>query len=186
MKRGYIPNRHYVKPVVVLDVSSVLVIPEDWASIQDAVDPKTAMTCMLYHPKTMMFSESRGVRIKIQDSFPNIRENRMHAWACVNFFRLIFNHLRGYMDMRVVGRTFQGELLVRLYTKDFEKVRQLGLVYLLRDGEELRGAVHYREYTTLINYQITTFGQVCVNDIMNMYSNHVVRGGSSCGIEMED
>lgn len=186
MRRNYIPNRHYVKPVTVLDVCSLLAIPEDWTSIQDTVDQKTVMTCMLYHAKTMTFSEERGIKIKMQDSFPNIRDNRMHAWICINFFKLIFNHLRGYMDMRVVGRTFQGELLVRLYTKDFEKAKYLGLVYLIKDGDDLRGAAQYREYTSLMNYQIETFGQVCVNDIMNMYSQYVVRGGSSCGIEIDE
>lgn len=186
MKRNYTPNRHYVKVITVLDVSSVLVVPENWTSIQSSVDQKTVMPCMLYHPKTTMFSEERGLRIKIQDSFPNIRENRMHAWVCVEFFKMVFNQLRGYMDMRVVGRTFQGELLVRLYTTDFEKAKYLGLVYLLKDDDALRGAAQYREYTTLMNYQISTFGQVCVNDILNMYSQYVVRGGSSCGIEIED
>lgn len=185
MKRSYIQNRYYVKPVVVTDTSSLVVVPEEWSSIQDIVDGKSVMTCMLYHPKNMIFSETRGIRVKIQDSFPNIRENRMHAWVCVNFFKLIFNHLRGYMDMRVVGRTFQGELLVRLYTRDFDKVKQLGLVYLLKDGDELKGGVQYREYIKLVNYQISTFGQVCINDIMNMYSQHVIRGADNSDIEIE-
>jgi hypothetical protein len=186
MRRNCIQTRYYVKPVTVLDVCSILAIPEDWESIQDTVDHKTVMTCMLYHPKTMSFTEERGIKLKIQDSFPNIRENRLHAWVCVNFFKLVFNHLRGYMDMRVVGRTFQGELLVRLYTKDFERVKRLGLVYLIKEGSDLRGLTQYREYTSLVNYQISTFGQVCVNDIMNLYSQHVIKEGSTCAIEIED
>ena len=186
MKRNFISNRYNVKPVTVIDVSNIVVIPDEWASIKDIVDQKTIMTCMLYHPKTLSFSETRGLRVKMQDSFQNIRENRLHAWSCVNFFKLIFNNLRGEMDMRVVGRTFQGELLVRLYTKELEKAKQLGLVYLSRESDELRGCVQYREYIKLINYQISAFGQVCVNDIMNMYSQYVIRGSINDGIEMEE
>jgi hypothetical protein len=88
MKRSYIQNRYYVKPVVVTDTSSLVVVPEEWTSIQDVVDGKSVMTCMLYHPKNMVFyRETRGIRVKIQDSFPNIKENRMHAWVCVNYFQ---------------------------------------------------------------------------------------------------
>lgn len=185
MKRNFVSNRFYVKPAIVIDVSSIIVIPEEWSLIQDIVEERTVMSCMVYHPKNMVFAEKRGLRIKIQDSFPNIRDNRMHIWTCVNFFKLIFNHLRGYMDMRVVGKTFQGELLVRLYTKDFEKSKQLGLVYLIKEDNKLKGSVQYRNYINLVNYQITTFGQICINDIMNMYSHHVVQGTGHDGIEID-
>lgn len=183
MKRFFALNRFYVKPITVIDVSCIVVVPEEWSSIQDNVEGKTVMTCMLYHPKNMTFSETKGIRIKIQDSFPNIRENRMHAWVCVNYIKLICNHLRGYLEMRVVGKTFQGELLVRLYTRDIERSKKLGLVYLSKENEELKGCVQYREFIKLINYQISTFGHVCINDMMNMYSNYIVRGGSAASID---
>lgn len=186
MNRFFSLNRFYVKPITVIDVSSIVVVPEEWTSIQDIVDGKTVMTCMLYHPKNMIFSETKGIRIKIQDSFPNIRENRMHAWICVNYSKLIFNHLRGYLEMRVVGKTFQGELLVRLYTRDIDRARKLGLVYLSKENDELRGGVQYREFIKLINYQIASFGHICVNDIMNMYSNYIVRGGISVNMDEEN
>jgi len=186
MKRNFVTNRYYVKPSTIIDVSSIIVIPDDWDAIRDIIDLKTSMPCMLYHPKNMSFFEVRGIRVKIQDSFPNIRDNKMHAWSCTNFFKIVFSQLRGKMDMRVVGRTFQGELLVRLYTIDIEKAKQLGLIYLSGNCDDVRGCNQYKDYINLVTYQMNTFGQVCVNDIMNMYSQYVIRGVVNDNVHMDE
>jgi hypothetical protein len=167
------------KPVVrvatVLDVSSVIVVPNDPDTAFNGVDEKMIFQCMFFYPHIARFAEVRGVRVRLQDAFYKIRENRHLTWICVEFSRLVFSKLSRDIEMKIMSRSYNQELVVRLYTKEVDVIRRLGSVYEEYDSESNPVNVEYRrQHLEMCQYQMENFKEVCINDFLSLYSKFVI------------
>lgn len=171
-----ITTKYKVRYANILDVSNIIVIPTNTHSIT-GVDEKMIFTCMFYHPNIAKFSETRGIKVKLQDVFHNIKENRNIAWACVEYFKLLFMKLNPNMEMRIMGRTYNSEFIVRLYTKDFETIRLFSNTYSQNSDE------YFNQYIKTYNHQKTNFDELCINDFLAIYSKYVLEKKKNLTIE---
>lgn len=159
-------QRIEVKFASLLDVSSIVVIPHGAEEFR--VDDKNKYPCMFYDPFSGLFIEQRGVRIRLQDTFPNIRENRHLAWICADFAKFIFTKVDEKFVVKVVHRTTSNELITRIYSKDHETLSMFGKVY------EPDCPVRARRHSEIIAHQMENFGEVCINDLLQNYSEWVI------------
>lgn len=150
----------------ILDVSSIVVIPRTVQEFQ--VNDKNEYACTFYDPLSESFIERRGVRVRLQDTFPNIRENRHLAWICVDFARFIFTKVNEKITVRIVHRTASNELITRIYSKDHETLSMFGKVY------EPDYPTRSQRHSEIVDYQMKHFGEVCINDLLQNYSEWVI------------
>lgn len=162
------PQKLRVRVASVLDVSNVIIIPNESDFFQ-TMDEKMIFQCMFYYPHLARFSEVRGLRVRLQDVFYNIRENRHLAWICVEFSKLLFINLNEDLDMRIMARSYNSELMVRLYTREISIMESMANVY--KEGE---GSEYYRQHMDIVRHQAQNFGEVCVNDILSLYSKYII------------
>jgi hypothetical protein len=164
-----------VKVATILDVSNIIVVPEDPESVLTGMDDKMIFQCMLFYPHISRFSEVRGVRVRLQDAFFKIRENRHLAWVCVEFSRLLFSKLSEDIEMKIMSRSYNQELIVRLYTKEFDAIRLMANVYQEYEGESSTiNQTFYRQHLDMCRYQEENFREVCINDFLSLYSKFVI------------
>lgn len=162
-----IMTKYKVRFTNILDVSNVIIIPNNPQAVT-GIEDRMIFTCMFYHPDIGKFSEAMGIKVKLQDVFYNIKENRNLAWVCVEFFKLLFMKLNPNMEMRIMGRTYNSELIVRLYTKDFETMRLFSNIYTNHSDE------YFNQYIKMYNYQKTNFDELCINDFLALYSKYTL------------
>lgn len=155
-----------VKFASLLDVSSVVVIPRDPGEFR--VEDKNSYPCMFYDPGSGIFIEQRGIRIRLQDTFPNIRENRRLAWVCADFAKYIFMKIDENFTVRIVHRTGGNDLITRIYSKDVECLAIFGKVY------EPDSPLRARRHADIIHHQMENFGEVCINDLLQNYSEWII------------
>lgn len=164
----------------VLDVSNVIILPDDSEFLR-GMDEKMIFQCMFFHPNLTRFSEVRGFRARLQDVFQNIRENRHLAWVCVDFSKLFFIKLKDQLEMRITGKTYNSELIVRLYTKEFDVARTMACVYQetekVKEDADTTGLMkeYYEKHLDIVRHQIQNFDEVCVNDLLSLYSRFVIQ-----------
>lgn len=159
-------QRFEVRFASLLDVSSLVVIPRDIRDLR--VDDKNNYPCMFYDPKSGAFVEERGIRIRLQDTFPNIRENRHLAWICADFAKYIFMKIDEYLTIKIVHRATSNELITRIYSKDYEVLSVFGKVY------EPDFPIRIKRHADIIEHQMENFGEVCINDLLQNYSEWVI------------
>ena len=173
------PQTLQVKVASVLDVSNVIIIPRDTDFLTN-MDEKMIFHCMFYYPNVERFTEVRGFRVRLQDAFFNIRENRQFAWVCVEFSKLLFLKLNDNLTMKVMGRTYNSELIVRLYTKEFDIVKIMAHVYrqtFSSSSSNENNLDYYNQHLEIIRHQSENFGEVCVNDLLALYSKFAISRG---------
>jgi hypothetical protein len=159
-------HRIEVKFASLLDVSSIVVIPlspEDFKGEERNVYP-----CIFFDPKSKLFTERRGVRIRLQDTFPNIRENRHLAWICADFAKYMFMKVSEKLCLKIVHKTASNELITRVYSKDTENLKPFVKVY--EPDSPSRASKHL----DIIAHQMENFGEVCINDLLQNYSEWVI------------
>lgn len=168
-----------VRVASILDVSNIVIVPEDPNADIEGVEDKMIFQCMFYYPHISRFSEVRGIRVRLQDSFFRIRENRHLAWICVEFSRLLFSKLTKEITMKVMSRSYNQDLVVRLYTKEFDVLRRMGSVYEeyekinVNPSESVNGG-YLRQHMEICRYQEEHFKEVCINDFLSLYSRFMV------------
>jgi hypothetical protein len=164
-----------VKVATILDVSTIIVVPDEPDNTFAGVDEKMIFQCMFFYPHILRFSEVRGIRVRLQDSFFRIRENRHLAWVCVEFSRLLFSKLTKDIEMKIMSRSYNQEPVVRLYTKEFDVIRLLGNIYEEYDGNHSPiNQNFYRQHMETCQYQEENFNEVCINDVLSLYSRFVI------------
>jgi hypothetical protein len=161
------PQKLKVRVASVLDVSNVIIIPNEPDFFQ-TMDEKMIFQCMFYYPHLARFSEVRGLRVRLQDVFYNIRENRHLAWICVEFSKLLFIKLNEDLEMRIMARSYNSELMIRLYTKEIDIMETMANIY-----KEDQADFH-RQHLDIVRHQSINFGEVCINDILSLYSKYVI------------
>jgi len=167
------PQRLQTTVASVLDVSNVIIIPKDTEYLT-TMDEKMISRCMFYHPHLERFTEMRGFRVRLQDAFFNIRENRHLAWVCVEFSKLLFVKLNDDLSMKIMGRTYNSELIVRLYTKEFDVVKTMAHIY---KSSQPSTSDYYNQHLEIVRHQSENFGEVCINDILVLYSKFIISKG---------
>ena len=145
-----------------LDVSSIVVVPVSGFPVP--LNEKNIYPCMFFDPILKQLTERRGVRIRLQDTFPNIRENRNMAWLCANFAKYLFEKLDQKLTTKILYRTPSSEFIARIYTSDASSLMEFVSVFLPDTPSK---ADHISQ---LISHQMTNFGEVCINDILQTSS----------------
>lgn len=153
-----------------LDATSIVVVPprEFFDSMQEE---KGGNTCVFYHPRAQRFVEERGMKVRLHNAFPNIRVYRNLAWIGADFTRALFARLEEeQLTMKVLYRTAStAEFIVWMYTTNVEAVLEFSPLY---ESEEAA-----RLYEATVRSEKEATGRVCINNILEMYSNHVVELG---------
>lgn len=145
-----------------LDVSSIVIVPISGFPVP--LNEKNIYPCMFFDPALKQLTERRGVRIRLQDTFPNIRENRNMAWICADFAKYLFEKLDRKMTARILYRTPSSEFIARIYSSDASTLLEFVSVFLPDTPSK---ADHISQ---LISHQMTNFGEVCINDILQASS----------------
>jgi hypothetical protein len=173
-------NKPVVQVASILDVSNIIVVPQDPDSVFDGVDEKNIFQCMFYYPHISRFSEVRGIKVRLQDAFFKIRENRHLAWICVEFSRLVFSKLSKDVEMKIMSRSYNQELVVRLYTREIEVIRRMGSVYEEYETPSKDPRItavnqeYYNRHVEMCRYQEENFKEICINDLLTLYSKFVI------------
>lgn len=149
-----------------LDVSTAIVIPVN-QSHKLLTSGTQIYPCLFYNPVENKFDEFKGIKIKLQDIFFNIRDNRKIAWVCVDYFRLLFMKIDPEFRMIIVNKTFNNEFIVKLFSSNYRVLHFMGNVYK-------KNSEQYLKYIELIEYQYNATGEVCLNDIFSMYSKWII------------
>lgn len=171
MKKNTITGPPYIQKIEVafaslLDVSSVVVIPSNPSDTLR--EDKNTYPCIFFDPCRGTFLERKGMRIRLQDTFPNIRENRHLAWVCADFAKYVFMKIDEKLTMRVIHTRAANELITRVYSTDAENLRSFARVY------EPDSPERYRRHMDIVTHQTENFGEVCINDILQNYSEWVI------------
>lgn len=149
-----------------LDVSTAIVIPVNQTH-KLLTSGTQIYPCLFYNPTENKFEEFKGVKIKLQDIFFNIRDNRKLAWVCVDYFKLLFTKIDPEIRMTIVNKTFNNEFIVKLYSSNYRVLHLMGNIYK-------KNSEQYMKYIDLIEHQYNSCGEVCLNDIFSLYSKWII------------
>jgi hypothetical protein len=149
-----------------LDVSSAVIIPQNIEDLK--LEDKHLYPCVFFEPLERRFSHRTGARLRLQDTFPNIRENRHMAWICADFAKFLFTKLSPQITVNIVFRTALSDLIARVYSKDEVVLREIGEVFLPESPDRAK------THEAIVHYQMQLFGEVCVNDILRNYSEWII------------
>lgn len=150
----------------ILDVNSVVVVPLTEVPVK--VEEKNFYPCIFFEPGNNQFTEKKGLRVRLQDTFPNIRENRHLAWVCADFAKYVFMKISENMIMKIMHKTSSNEFITRLYTQDIDVLKEFACIYEPDHPERAR------RHMDILMHQMQNFGEVCVNDILQIYSEWVI------------
>jgi hypothetical protein len=161
------PNLHFRAVFAnLLDVSSAVVVPKPDADLK--MDDKNLYPCVFFDPFARKFISMTGVKIRLQDTFPNIRENRSLAWICADFAKFLFTKLDPNIIVKIVYRTSMSDLVTRIYSSDVDVLLDMGVVFSPESPERMK------MHEEIVQHQMENFGEVCINDILQNYSAWVI------------